>query len=200
MGSRSPSTTQHAHARARAARTMHPPPTAAILRFHHENRSFVATRRYRDSCAGGTEPRCPEPRICRSDVGIPLERRGLERIMNQFYGAITTYICRLCCLCVIRSQRSRCTIMYPVVHVPCGTVLETESRSGRCAPDGILIGSTSACACVQTGRGGGAVARTSLPAPLHHRSERLERLVSATVLPPSTLCSTIRYTVWPCTL
>ena len=58
-----------------------------------------------------------------------------------------------------------------------------------------LIGSTSACACVQTGRGGGAVARTSLPAPLHHRSERLERLVSATVLPPSTLCSTIRYTV-----
>ena len=56
-------------------------------------------------------------------------------------------------------------------------------------------------ACVQTGRGGGAVARTSLPAPLHHhRSERLERLVSATVLPPSTLCSTIRYTVWPCTL
>eukprot|EP01043_Picozoa_sp_COSAG02_P096894 COSAG02_NODE_33144_length_504_cov_5.975309_1_plen_62_part_10 len=34
-----------------------------------------------------------------------------------------------------------------------------------------------------------------LPAPLHHRSERLERLVSATVLPPSTLCSTIRYTV-----
>ena len=58
-----------------------------------------------------------------------------------------------------------------------------------------LIGSTSACACVQTGRGGGAVARTSLPAPLHHRSERLERLVSAAVLPPSTLCSTIRYTV-----
>ena len=58
-----------------------------------------------------------------------------------------------------------------------------------------LIGSTSACACVHTGRGGGAVARTSLPAPLHHRSERLERLVSATVLPPSTLCSTIRYTV-----
>ena len=58
-----------------------------------------------------------------------------------------------------------------------------------------LIGSTSACACVQTGRGGGAVARTSLPAPLHHRSERLERLVSATILPPSTLCSTIRYTV-----
>ena len=58
-----------------------------------------------------------------------------------------------------------------------------------------LIGSTSACACVQTGRGGGAVARTSLPAPLHHRSERLERLVPATVLPPSTLCSTIRYTV-----
>ena len=44
-----------------------------------------------------------------------------------------------------------------------------------------LIGCTSACACVQTGRGGGAVARTSLPAPLHHRSERLERLVSATV-------------------
>ena len=39
------------------------------------------------------------------------------------------------------------------------------------------------------------MARTSLPAPLHHRSERLERLVSATVLPPSTLCSTIRYTV-----
>ena len=32
-----------------------------------------------------------------------------------------------------------------------------------------LIGSTSACACVQTGRGGGVVARTSLPAPLHHR-------------------------------
>ena len=54
-----------------------------------------------------------------------------------------------------------------------------------------LIGSTSACACVQTGRGGGAVARTSLPAPLHHRSERLERLVSATVLPPSTLCTVL---------
>ena len=51
-----------------------------------------------------------------------------------------------------------------------------------------LIGSTSACACVQTGRGGGAVARTSLPAPLHHRSERL---VSATVLPPSTLCTVL---------
>ena len=36
--------------------------------------------------------------------------------MNQFYGAIKTYICRFRCLCIIRSQRSRCTIMYPVVH------------------------------------------------------------------------------------
>ena len=35
------------------------------------------------------------------------------------------------------------------------------------------------------------MARTSLPAPLHHRSERLERLVSATVLPPSTLCTVL---------
>ena len=85
------------------------------MRFHHENRSFVATRRYRDSCAGGgTEPR-GVPSLG-SDVGIPLERRGLERIMNQFYGAITTYICRFRCLRVIRGQTSRCTIMYPVVH------------------------------------------------------------------------------------
>ena len=57
-----------------------------------------------------------------------------------------------------------------------------------------LIGSTSACACVQTGRGGGGVARTSLPAALRRAPLRLQPL--ATVLPSygHTLYSTILYT------
>ena len=56
-----------------------------------------------------------------------------------------------------------------------------------------LIGSTSACACVQTGRGGGAVARTSLPAPLHAYTEH--HYASGLSLPSyRTIRSTIRYT------
>ena len=77
----------------------------------------------------------------------------------------------------------------------CNTILKFRTSGTRYSSRRLRVPLVRKHACVQTGRGGGAVARTSLPAPLHHRSERLERLVSATVLPPSTLCSTIRYTV-----
>ena len=57
-----------------------------------------------------------------------------------------------------------------------------------------LIRSTSACACVQTGRGGGAVARTSLPAPLHRAPLRLHYASGLSLPSYRTIRSNIPYT------